>query len=73
MILVVGSTGRVGGMITRTLLRQNRQVRILVRPGSDHHAFVAAGAEASFGDVKVPVSLSVACRGVDTVITTASA
>jgi len=73
MILVVGSTGRVGGMITRTLLEQDRQLRILVRSGSGHHAFVAAGAEAAFGDLKDPASLAVACRGVDTVITTASA
>jgi len=73
MILVVGSTGRVGGMVTRTLLGQDRQLRILVRSGSDHHAFVAAGAEAAFGDLKDPASLAVACRGVDTVITTASA
>ena len=73
MILVVGSTGRVGGMITRTLLGQDRQLRILVRPGSDHHTFIAAGAEAAFGDLKDPRSLAMACRGVDTVITTASA
>jgi uncharacterized protein YbjT (DUF2867 family) len=73
MILVVGSTGRVGGMITRTLLGRDRQLRILVRPGSDHHAFVAAGAEVAFGDLKDPASLAVACRGVDTIVTTASA
>jgi len=73
MILVVGSTGLVGGMITRTLLGQDRQLRILVRPGSAYHAFVAAGAESALGDLKDPASLAVACRGVDTVITTASA
>jgi NADH dehydrogenase len=73
MILVVGSTGRVGGMITRTLLGQDRQLRILVRPRSDHHAFIAAGAAKAFGDLKDPASLAEACRGVDTVITTASA
>ena len=73
MILVVGSTGRVGGMITRTLLGQDRPLRILVRPGSDHRGFVAAGAEQALGDLKDPASLAVACRGVDTVITTASA
>jgi uncharacterized protein YbjT (DUF2867 family) len=73
MMLIVGSTGRVGGMITRTLLRRDRQLRILVRPGSEHHAFIEAGAEAAFGDLKDPASLAVACRGVDTVITTASA
>ena len=73
MILVVGSTGRVGGMITRTLVAQGRQLRILVRPASDHHAFIAAGTEVSFGDLKDPASLAMACRGIDTVITTASA
>ena len=59
MILVVGSTGLVGRMITRTLLEQDREVRILVRPGSAHHGFIAAGAEASFGDLKDPASLAV--------------
>ena len=73
MILVVGSTGRVGGMITRTLLGQDRQLRILVRPGSDYRAFTATGAEASFGDLKDPASLAMAFRDIDTVITTASA
>jgi NADH dehydrogenase len=73
MILVVGSTGRVGGMITRTLLGQGRPLRILVRPQSNYQAFVAAGAEAALGDLKDPASLAVACRGVDTVVTTASA
>ena len=73
MILVVGSTGRVGGMITRTLLGQDRQLRILVRPGSDYRAFTATGAEASFGDLKDPASLAMAFREIDTVITTASA
>lgn len=73
MILVVGSTGRVGGMITRMLLGQDRPLRILVRPGSDYHAFVAAGAEPTLGDLKDPASLAAACRGVDVVITTASA
>ena len=73
MILVVGSTGRVGGMITRMLLGQDRQLRILVRPGSDYRAFTATGAEASFGDLKDPASLAMAFRDIDTVITTASA
>jgi len=73
MILVVGSTGRVGGMITRTLLGEGRQLRVLVRPASDYHRFIEAGVDASFGDLKDPASLAVACRGVDVVITTASA
>ena len=73
MILIVGSTGLVGGMITQMLLEQGRPLRLLVRPGSDYRRFVTAGADATLGDLKNPASLAAACRGIDTVITTASA
>jgi len=72
MILVVGATGLVGGMIARTLLDQGRDVRILVRPGSNYEALVRAGAEPIEGDLKEPPSLGPACANVDTVISTAS-
>ena len=71
MILVVGSTGSLGGQITRGLLAQGRAVRILVRPGSDFRPLVEADAIPVFGDLKERASLDVACRGIDTVITTA--
>src|SRR5262245_35932249 len=64
MILVVGATGFVGGMITRTLLQQARPVRILVRRGSDYQPFVDAGAEPSLGDLKDPTSLAAALHGI---------
>lgn len=73
MILVVGATGRVGGMITQRLLADGRPVRILVRPGSHHGALVEAGAEAVMGDLKEPSSLRAACRGIQAVVTTANA
>jgi len=73
MILVVGATGLVGGMIARTLLSQGRPLRVLVREGSDHRALIDAGAETALGDLKDPASLATACRGVDVLITTASA
>jgi uncharacterized protein YbjT (DUF2867 family) len=72
VILMVGSTGMLGGMITRRLLEQGRQVRILVRPGSAYTPLVDAGAEPVFGDLKDRASLDAACRGVDTVLTTAN-
>jgi uncharacterized protein YbjT (DUF2867 family) len=72
MILVVGSTGLVGGMITRRLLEQGADVRILVRPGSNYQPLVEAGARPVEGDLKNPAPLAVACAGVETVITTAS-
>jgi len=72
MILVVGSTGLVGGMITGRLLEQGTDVRILVRPGSAYQPLVEAGAQPVAGDLKNPASLAAACAGVETIITTAS-
>jgi NADH dehydrogenase len=73
MILVVGSTGSLGGQIARGLLDKGRRVRILVRSNSDHHSLVYSGAVPSYGDLNDRPSVDVACRDVDTVITTASA
>lgn len=72
MILVVGATGYLGGMITRRLLEQGHNVRVLVRPTSDYQPLVQAGAHPSTGDLKNPSSLSTACEGVEIVITTAN-
>jgi uncharacterized protein YbjT (DUF2867 family) len=71
-ILVAGATGELGGLIAHALLDQGADVRVLVREGSPHEALVAAGATAVFGDLKEPDSLSVACTGVDAVVTTAN-
>jgi uncharacterized protein YbjT (DUF2867 family) len=73
MILVVGATGLLGGMITRALLTRGNDVRILVREGSNHAALVAAGATPVVGDLKDRSSLDAACRDVDTIVTTATA
>ncbi len=72
MILVVGATGQLGGAVVRMLLAQGRPVRILVRPHSDYGSLAEAGAEAVFGDLKQRGSLDTACRGIETVITTAT-
>lgn len=84
MILVIGATGIVGGMITRQLLEQGKDVRILVRENSPSEhmaqqgmatsakALVAAGAQPIFGDLKAGHSLPLAVRGVQTVITSAN-
>jgi hypothetical protein len=37
LILMVGSTGDLGGTITRSLLSKGKNVRILVRPQSNYH------------------------------------
>lgn len=75
MILVVGSTGYLGHEICRRLRAQGRDVRGLMRATSDP-AMVGSlqqlGVETVQGDLKDRASLDRACRGVDTVITTAT-
>jgi NADH dehydrogenase len=73
MILIAGATGLVGGMITRSLLERGSATRILVRRGSPYHPLAEAGADVALGDLKDSGSLTAACRGVETIITTASA
>ena len=73
MLLVVGATGSLGTRITNGLIERGRPVRVLVRPGSEHGALAGAVAEVAIGNLKDPPSLERACRGVQTVITTASA
>jgi uncharacterized protein YbjT (DUF2867 family) len=85
MILVVGATGLLGGMITKNLLERGEQVRILVRHNSpsvelskksmatDPQTLIEAGAQPVYGDLKDITSLKKACEGVDTVLTTAAA
>ena len=73
MILVVGATGHLGGLVTRALLDQGKPVRILVRPGTSYDDLVAAGAEPVTGDLKDPDSLSACCAGAEAIVTTANA
>ncbi|MDT8305697.1 MAG: SDR family oxidoreductase [Anaerolineae bacterium] len=83
MILVVGATGRVGGAITRQLLEQGKDVRILIRHNSpsEHLAqqgmatpastLIAAGAQPVYGDLKDEASLHRSVAGVHTIVATA--
>lgn len=85
MILIVGATGLLGGVITQQLLAQGKEVRILVRHNSPSEALaqqgmatpaqtlIDAGAQPVYGDLKDRASLDSACQDIDTVITTANA
>jgi uncharacterized protein YbjT (DUF2867 family) len=85
MILIVGATGKLGGLIASHLLTRGQAVRIFVRANSPSHelaqqglataaqTLIDAGAEPAYGDLKDPSSLAAACAGIDTVITTANA
>lgn len=84
MILVVGATGLLGGLIARQLLERGEEVRVLLRENSpaeqmaqqgmatSPRSLVEAGAQPVYGDLKEPASLAAACAGVQTVITTAN-
>jgi uncharacterized protein YbjT (DUF2867 family) len=75
MILVVGSTGFLGGEICRRLTAAGKPVRGLVRATSapERVAYLKSlGVETVEGDLRDPVSLENACRGVESVITTAT-
>lgn len=84
MILIVGATGRLGGLITKELLARGHEVRILLRRGSaaarlakeglatDPSELLAAGALPAYGDLKEPATIKAAVAGATTVITTAN-
>ena len=72
MLLIVGATGQLGGTIARRALAAGRDVRILVRPGSQYEELLRTGAQAIQGDLKDADSLQQACQGVEAVITTAN-
>lgn len=84
MILVVGSTGILGGIITQKLLGMGHDVRVLLRKNSpaevmavqkmatSPQALIHAGAVPLYGDLKDRPSLDKACEGIEVVITTAN-
>lgn len=74
MILVVGATGILGSEICRRLRGRGLAVRALVRAGSSGEAALRGiGAEIATGDLRDRASLQAACKGVATVISTATA
>jgi uncharacterized protein YbjT (DUF2867 family) len=84
MILVVGATGVVGGMIAQGLLEQGKEVRVLVRRDSPSsqlaqqgfatsaETLIETGAQPVHGDLRDRASLDAALENVETVISTAN-
>lgn len=72
MILLVGGTGDLGGRVARILVERGQRVRCLVRPTSDDSVLRGLGVELAHGDLTQPESLAEACRGVTTVVATAT-
>ena len=74
MILVAGATGMLGSEVCRRLRARNHAVRGLVRPASPKEpALREIGVEVSTGDLRSRADVEAACRGVSTVISTATA
>ena len=71
-VLVVGGTGMLGGKVVSALQANGKQVRALVRPGSDAAGLQRSGVEVVRGDMMDPESLIRSMDGADAVITTAA-
>jgi dihydroflavonol-4-reductase len=63
--LVTGATGFVGAAVARALLREQWQVRVLVRRGSDRRNLRSLDVEVSEGDLTDMDSLQRAAQGCD--------
>lgn len=75
MHLIVGATGLVGGAVAKQLRRQACEVRALVRGGAAHQgagSLSQDGVSVVAGDLRDPLAVASACRGVDTIICTAT-
>ena len=76
MVLVVGATGLLGSAVCRALAESKMAVTALIRPTADPAKVInleQSGAKLVKGDLKQRASLDAACKGVDAVISTASA
>lgn len=73
MILIVGASGRLGGIVARQLLAQGKPVRAMSRAPQKLAALAQAGAEVVTGDLRDAGSLAQACRGVEMVMSAAHA
>jgi uncharacterized protein YbjT (DUF2867 family) len=76
MILVVGSSGLLGGEICKLLARKGIPLRVLVRCTTDPakvEQLRSFGSSIALGDLNDPASVEDACRGIHGIICTASA
>lgn len=71
MILVIGGTGRLGNQVVRALRDQGKDVRALVRKGSEYFWLNDTGTNYFFGDLRDSQSLHRALRDCETVISCA--
>ena len=63
MYTVIGATGNIGSVITKTLLEKGERVRVFGRHGGKLQVFAQKGAEAFVGDVMDADALTRAFTG----------
>ena len=63
MYTLLGATGNIGSVVTRTLLEKGEKVRVYGRHGGRLQAFVQKGAEAFVGDITDSTALTEALTG----------
>lgn len=66
-ILITGSTGYIGSLLTLKLAEQGEDIRILVRKDPELEAFKRPNINVFKGDITDPASLETAMQGVDKV------
>jgi uncharacterized protein YbjT (DUF2867 family) len=71
MILVVGATGHLGGLLSKSLLNSGIHVRAFTRDAKRAESLRLMGAQVYVGDLRDVHSLSRACRGVERVVAAA--
>ena len=72
LVLVAGSTGMLGRVITRRLLEEGRNVRALSRDAKKLDELAKLGAEPFVGDMLDRASMDRACDGVTEIVSTAN-
>jgi dihydroflavonol-4-reductase len=70
--LVTGATGFVGSALVRELLKDGKEVRVLVRKGSSTRNIEGLEVEKAYGDVRDKDAVGAALKGCDTFYQTAA-
>ncbi|MFQ5445285.1 MAG: hopanoid-associated sugar epimerase [Nitrospinales bacterium] len=70
--LVTGATGFLGSAIVRELLKDGREVRVLIREGTNTENIDGLNLEVAYGDLRDKVSLKKALRGCEVLYHTAA-
>ena len=65
--LITGANGFIGSHVTRFLIGQGEQVRVLVRPQSDLRLLQGLAVEFAYADLRDATSLPTPLRGVQRV------